>query len=213
MPVFVTGTDTGVGKTITCGYIMKKYKDLISNLKYWKPVQTGYPPDDDARIVQEISSISSNSILDGLKFKEPVSPHFAAELEKTEISIEELKKQYKYYKENYPLLIEGAGGIMVPITRKYLWIDFVKELEIPVLIVARSTLGTINHTLLTVEALKQREIPIIGIIFCGKHNEPYIEDNRKIISELTKLPVISYFDINIDKFIDVDPQNILKDYF
>lgn len=213
MPVFVTGTDTGVGKTITCGYIMKKYKDLISNLKYWKPVQTGYPPDDDARIVQEISSISSNSILSGLKFQEPVSPHFAAELEKTEISIEELKKQYKYYKENYPLLIEGAGGIMVPITRKYLWIDFVKELEIPVLIVARSTLGTINHTLLTFEALKQREIPIIGIIFCGKYNEPYIQDNRKIISELTKLPIISYFDINIDKFIDVDPQNILKDYF
>jgi dethiobiotin synthase len=213
MPIFVTGTDTGVGKTITCGYLLKKYKNQIPNLKYWKPIQTGYPPDDDAETVKNLAEVNSTYILNGWKFKEPVSPHFAAELEKKEISIESLKKQFYDYNKKYSLLIEGAGGIMVPLTRKYLWINFIEELQLPVLIVARSTLGTINHTLLTVNILTNRKIKIIGIVFCGKYDEPYIEDNRKIIYEITKIPIISYFDINTDKNIEIDPYNILKNYF
>ncbi|MCS7204113.1 MAG: dethiobiotin synthase [Leptospiraceae bacterium] len=212
MPVFVTGTDTGVGKTITSGYILKKYHQKYKNLRYWKPVQTGFPPDDDAKTVLEISNLSESWILPGWKYRAPVSPHFAAELENTEVPLSTLKEAYYNYSKEYSLLIEGAGGILVPLSRTYLWIDWVQELKIPVLIVARSTLGTINHTLLTVEALSKRNIPIIGIVFCGRYDEPYIHDNRKIISELTKLPVISYFDIHKDTNIDVDPNFIIEKY-
>ena len=213
MAIFVTGTSTGVGKTITCAYIMKKYKNTINNLKYWKPIQTGYPPDDDSKTVQIISEVDESFILPSLKFKEPVSPHFAAELEKKEISVEQILNNYHEYNHKYRLVIEGAGGIMVPITRKYLYIDFIKDLNIPVLVVVKSILGSINHSLLTIEALQKRNIKIIGLVFCGEYNEPYLEDTRKIINELTNVPIISYFDINKDNEIDVDPKNILQSYF
>ncbi len=210
--IFVTGTDTGVGKTITSAYLLKYYINYIPNLRYWKPVQTGFPPDDDGEVIKNITGLDSKYILHGLKFKEPVSPHYAAERENQIISIEHIKQNYYEYIKDYTLIIEGAGGILVPLTRKYLWIDFVSELRLPVLIVARSTLGTINHTLLTIEVLKQKNISIIGIIFCGKHDEPYIEDNRKIISELSSIPIISYYDINIDRNINIDPHKIILKY-
>jgi|YNPMSStandDraft_2_1061718.scaffolds.fasta_scaffold14403_2 dethiobiotin synthase len=213
MAIFVTGTSTGVGKTITCAYIIKKYKNIIKNLKYWKPIQTGYPPDDDSKTVQILSEVDESYILPSLKFKEPVSPHFAAELENKEISVEQILNDYQNYKKHYKLVIEGAGGIMVPITRKYLFVDFVKDLNIPVLVVVKSILGCINHSLLTIEALKKRNISIVGLVFCGEHREPYLEDSRKIINELSNVPIISYFDINSDKQIDVDPNNILLKYF
>ncbi len=207
MSILVTGTDTGVGKTISCAYLLKKYHSLVPNLRYWKPIQTGFPPDDDGETVKNISGLSSEFIISGLRFKNPVSPHFAAELENKVISIENLKQQYYHYSSSYKLIIEGAGGILVPITRNYLWIDWVQELKLPVVIVARSTLGTINHTLLTIEVLKNRKISIIGIIFCGRHDELYIHDNRKIIHEISKIPILSFFDINTDKSIDVDAEN------
>jgi dethiobiotin synthetase len=74
-------------------------------------------------------------------------------------------------------------------------------------------LGSINHSLLTIEALKKRNISIVGLVFCGEHREPYLEDSRKIINELSNVPIISYFDINSDKQIDVDPNNILLKFF
>ncbi len=213
MAIFVAGTSTGVGKTITCAYIIKKFKNVINNLKYWKPIQTGFPTDDDSKTVQILSEVDENFILPSLKFKEPVSPHFAAELENKQVSVEQIINDYHYYKKHYKLVIEGAGGIMVPITRKYLYIDFIKDLNIPVLIVVKSILGSINHSLLTIEALKKRNIEIIGLVFCGEYNAPYLQDTRKIINELTNVPIISYFDINKDKEIDVDPNNILQSYF
>lgn len=212
MSIFITGTDTGVGKTITAGYLLKKYYKEIPSLRYWKPVQTGFPPDDDADTVIKISGAPKDRVIEGIKFRAPVSPHFAAELEHTEIVITSLTESFRLFTKSYSLIIEGAGGVMVPIRRDYLWIDWIEEISIPVLIVARSTLGTINHTLLTAYALKQRNIPVIGIVFCGRHDEPYIHDNRKVIHEITNLPVISYYDINADPFIDVDPDFIVRDY-
>lgn len=208
MAVFITGTDTNVGKTITSGLLLKKYSKLLPDIRYWKPIQTGYPPDDDSKIVQNISGVSDNFILQGIKFKYPYSPHYAAELENAIIDIHNLKIQFKEYSQRYRLIIEGAGGIYVPLTRNYFWIDWIHELQLPVLIVARSTLGTINHTLLTIQALKNRNITIIGIFFCGEQELDYIKDNKRTINEITQLP-IHYFDYFKDKEIDPDPNHLL----
>ncbi len=212
MSIFVTGTDTNVGKTITSGLLLKKYAKIFPKIRYWKPIQTGYPPDDDGKTVQEISGVSDEFILPNLKFKHPYSPHYASELENIKINLEVLKNQYKEYSQKYSLIIEGAGGVYVPLTRNYFWIDWIQELHLPVLIVARSTLGTINHTLLTVEALKNKNIHIIGIIFCGEQELDYIKDNRKTLQEITNLP-IHYFDFFKEKDIDPDPDHRIISFF
>lgn len=212
MSIFITGTDTNVGKTITSGLLIKKYSKKFTKIRYWKPIQTGYPPDDDSKTVQSISGLSEEYFLKNLKFKAPVSPHYAAELENQEISINNLIEKFINYSKYYSLIVEGAGGILVPLTRNYFWIDFIRDIKIPVVIVARSTLGTINHTLLTIEVLKQRNIEIIGIVFCGKQDEAYIRDNRKIINEISKIPIISYFDYYKEENIDPDPNLIIEKY-
>ncbi|MFN3603680.1 MAG: dethiobiotin synthase [Leptonema sp. (in: bacteria)] len=212
MSIFVTGTDTNVGKTITCGLLLKKYYKIYPKIRYWKPIQTGYPPDDDTEVVHNISFLPKEYSLENIKFKLSVSPHLASEFENKVIDIDQLKKDFKKYSKTYSLIIEGAGGILVPLTRNYFWIDWIADLQLPVLVVARSTLGTINHTLLTIEVLKYRKLKTIGIIFCGKQEEEYIKDNRKIIQDISQLPVISYFDFTKEKDIDPDPNFILQPY-
>ncbi len=211
--IFITGTDTGVGKTIASSFIIKAYKNLIPYLKYWKPIQTGYPPDNDSQTVKELAEISDEFILKGMYFKSPTSPHFAAEKENQLIRIEKIDELFLEYTKNYNLIIEGAGGIFVPINRYFFWIDWIQRWNLPVIIVSRSTLGTINHSLLTIEALKSRNIFILGIIFCGKHNEEYIYDNFKTIQEISNIKVISYFDLNNDKEIEIDPEKIIYSFF
>lgn len=205
----VTGTDTDAGKTLVSAAIFGQYKVGFSDLSYYKPVQTGYPNDDDAATVAKLSGCSR--VIRGLQFLEPLSPHRAAELENREIDVDRLLADTEHLSQTGRLLIEGAGGLFVPLNRRTLFIDFFERIDCPVVIVARSGLGTINHTLLSVEALRSRNIKIAAIAFMGPPNH----DNIETIRQFTNVPVLG--PIQFEDFQNgppvIDTDKILFRYF
>lgn len=159
MQVFITGTDTNIGKTLISSWLC-----LHTGYEYFKPIQTGGYEHTDSRT---ISHITDNKIhKEVYLYQEPLSPHLAAMLENEEIDISKIKLP-----KTKDLIVEGAGGLLVPINRNYLMIDLIKLFSIPVILVASSELGTINHTLLSLEALRSRDIEILGCIVSGKLNQ------------------------------------------
>ena len=161
----VTGTDTMVGKTFVSAILT-----LGLQAHYWKPIQSGLEPRTDREWIAEKTSLPAHHFFpETYLFKTPVSPHLASRLENIEIDIQAIKipqdRGWQY------LIVEGAGGLMVPINNSLFVVDLIKNLSLPVLVVARSTLGTINHTLLTVEKLRQKEIPVLGVVMNGPKNE------------------------------------------
>jgi len=163
--VFVTGTDTGIGKTTFCRDLLRRHPEAT----YWKPVQTGWPEDDDTRAVEALRS------LPGVRLKDPVSPHLAAAREGRTLSLDEILAPARGFEGK--LVAEGAGGILVPIAPGLLMADLAKAIGLPVVVVARDRLGTINHTLLTVEALRRRGIPVRGVaLLGGDRNRAAIEE-------------------------------------
>jgi len=200
--IFVTGTDTGVGKTIISyvlmHYFMKKHKNPL----YLKIFQTGcvdvFDKDCDARFVYAnlLRSIDRNFLMDKIcyLFKNPKAPYFAALDENKEIDISFVKSWVKEkIKDHFPVIFEGAGGLMVPINEKTLIIDLIKDMDVDVILIARPGLGTINHTLLSIEALRKRGIPIKGIIFSMKEQneapKDLIYENIKAISNFSGIDV------------------------
>jgi dethiobiotin synthetase len=174
----ITGTGTDVGKTLTSAILM-----LGLDADYWKPMQSGSPKDSDT--VRELTQLPQSRFHhESYYFKTPASPHIAAEIDGTEIDIAQLKPP----QTPRTLLIEGAGGLMVPVTRRTLLIDVFKQFAAPVILCARTELGTINHTLLSVEALHQRNIPLHGIIFLG----PEKTDTMKTIIDFSKAKQLGY---------------------
>ena len=179
LKLIVCGTDTDVGKTIVSSFLVQGLKAV-----YWKPIQSGYEDGGDSHTVQQLLNLPPERILpERYKFKAAVSPHWAAEQENQLIESQNLK--IPMIKE--PLVIETAGGVMVPLTREYLQIDQLRKWMLPVLLVARTGLGTLNHTLLTIEALKKRNIPIIGIILNG----PFHPDNPKTLEEISGIDIVA----------------------
>ncbi len=193
MSLFICGTDTGVGKTHTAAALLARYGSN-PKLRYWKPVQTG--EESDTQTVRFLSNCSDSHLLPNLySFREPLSPHRAAELEKkdeigTTVDINKIIEKYYDYKNEGPLLVEGAGGLLVPLNRQETWMDFLISTKVPVLIAARSGLGTINHCLLTIEALRARKVGIAGIVFCGPRNE----DNIRTVLEFSGVTDCIAFD-------------------
>ncbi len=195
MSYFITGTDTDVGKTIACCWLMLQIKDA----HYWKPVQAG----QEERDLETVSLITE---LDRCRFlpsaynlSEPLSPHESARREDIEIDMKHLKRPAI----SEPLIVEGAGGVLVPLNRKILMIDLIKRLGLPVILVARTSLGTINHTLMSLEVLRNRDIEIAGIILNGNpsvHNRKAIEyyGNSDILVEI---PLLNHLDIESLKAI------------
>jgi len=172
MPIFITGTDTNVGKTIVAAWLCVHLKTT-----YWKPIQTG--TDSDTKKVKELSS--TITLKEQFLLKAPLSPYMAAKLENIKIDTNTI-----FLPSIKNLVIEGAGGIMVPIKKDFFMIDLIEQFSIPSLIVSRSSLGTINHTILTVEALLNRNMPILGIImngFCSK-------ELKNTIEELCRIPIL-----------------------
>ncbi|MCE9596580.1 MAG: dethiobiotin synthase [Spirochaetia bacterium] len=213
MALFVTGTDTGVGKTHAAAAILHRYRH-IKNIKYWKPVQTGIDVDPlDATIVRSLTGLDESFFLPTtLRYKAPLSPHRAAELENSVIDLDDLLTRFAQEAGNSqtaPLIVEGAGGILVPLNRKQTWIDFIHAASIPVVVVARTGLGTINHTLLTIEYLRRQAATIVGVIYCGESNE----DNIRTISEMSGVPSLGQFYFRgIADFAMVDAKNRLEQY-
>ena len=176
MRLFVTGTDTNVGKTIISAW-------LCYNLKasYWKPIQSGIIEGFDSKTVSELSG--AKIFPETYSLKAPLSPHLAASLEGIQIDL----KKMTLPSTNQSLIVEGAGGVMVPLNEEHTILDLIAHLKIPTLVVARSSLGTINHTCLTLEALRSRSLPVLGIVMNG----PYNADNKQAIEHFGKTKVLA----------------------
>lgn len=183
---FVTGTDTGVGKTVVSAALMQHLRRLCSVL-YWKPVATGFPQDDDEAEVRRLGSCDDDELHRfGVRFREPLSPHRAAALEAKRISLSDLGTMREHGDPRRLWIVEGAGGVRVPLNEEQLMTDLMLMLALPVIIAARSTLGTINHTLLTLEALRHRAIDIAGVVMVG----PPDVENRRAIERYGKTEVL-----------------------
>lgn len=158
----VTGTDTGIGKTVFCAALADALKAF-----YWKPVQSGLDAETDSEVVARLGALPRGRILpEAYRLSAPASPHLSARLDGVVIDPGRLRPP----RTEAPLVIEGAGGLLVPLSRTLLFADIFAEWKIPVILCARTSLGTINHTLLSLEAMQRRGIPIHGIVFIGDEN-------------------------------------------
>ena len=172
---FITGIGTGIGKTFVSAILTEALK-----ADYWKPIQSGDLNNSDSKKIKALISNEQSFIHpEAYRLTKPLSPHAAAKLDKTTIDV----KKIKLPKTKNTLIIEGAGGVMVPLNDKALMIDLIEQLNAQVIIVSQNYLGSINHTLLTIEALRNRNIPIAGIVFNGKKtpaSEEYILQHSKL---------------------------------
>ena len=186
--IFVAGTDTNVGKTVVSAALLSRYRDLP--LTYWKPIQTGIEQDDDTAEVRRLSACEADRVLRaGVRLPRPVSPHLAAKLSGLSLDIEPLVAIAETQPDPGAWIVEGAGGVLVPLNEQVLLIDLIRRLQLPVLpvlIVSPSGLGTINHTLLTIEALARRAIPIAGVVMVG----PPDTENRLAIERYGSVAVV-----------------------
>lgn len=185
--IFVTGTDTEVGKTIVSAALLIGLR-AGKKICYWKPIQTGIEADDDTKTVRELANAADAEIFDrGFRLEKPLSPHLSARLATVEITVEKVLNFLPGDKENRFWIIEGAGGALVPLNEKELMIDLMRALNLPVVVAARSGLGTINHTLLTVETLRRRDLKISGVVLNGEPNR----ENRRAIEHFGRVKVLA----------------------
>lgn len=204
MKIFITGIGTDVGKTIASSIVVEALE-----ADYWKPVQAGDLDNSDSHKIQRYISNSNTKIHENsYKLNTPASPHLAAEIDEITIDLEQIKEP----KTKNHLVIEGAGGVLVPLNNTDSIIDLIQK-DYKVLVVSRHYLGSINHTLLTIEALKNRNISVAGIIFSGDKNKATEEiilskTNAKFIGRIDNEP---YFDQNvIQYYADKFRQNLLS---
>ena len=196
-PVFITGTDTGVGKTMVVGlladYLAKNSIDVITQ----KWVQTGCDDINSSDVAAHLKLMNKNTgLVEGQMpycFKGAYAPHLAAQKDGITINIEKIKADFEHLKkEHQSLIVEGAGGVYVPLNDFNLMMDLVIRLNMPVIIVAQNRLGAINHTLLTIEYLRVRKIKTLGIIFNDRQgeDEQVLKDNPRIINQISACPVL-----------------------
>lgn len=179
MKYFVTGIGTEIGKTVVSTILTEKL-----NADYWKPIQAGELDfSDTMKVKKYISNKKSHFFEERYKLLNPMSPHAAAKIEDIKINLND----FELPETNNKLIIEGAGGLMVPINHNGdMIIDIIHHLNIPVIIVSKNYLGSINHTLLTIKALQNLNIPIKGIIFNGEENL----ESQKIIQDITNINIL-----------------------
>ena len=176
--IVVTGTDTDIGKTVFAAGLTALLEGV-----YWKPIQAGLDGETDTEVVRRLSGLDSSHFLaERWRLKLAASPHLAAEREGIAIDPEELRVPPL----ERPLIIEGAGGLMVPLNRRELYIDLFARWRAPVVLCARTTLGTLNHTLLSLEALQRRGIPVIGVALIGDAHA----DNERTLAGMSGVPVL-----------------------
>jgi dethiobiotin synthetase/malonyl-CoA O-methyltransferase len=175
--VFVTGTDTGVGKTLVSAWLVHHW-----NADYWKPVQTGAAEDDDSATIARLAP-KARIHPPAYVFQAPLSPHEAARREHARIDLSALVAPVT----DNVIVVEGAGGVMVPLNELALTVDFMERLRFQAVVVARTGLGTINHTLLTLDQLRRRRIPVLGVVMNGQKNPA----NRQAIEQFGGVPVLA----------------------
>ncbi len=190
--IFIAGTDTGVGKTYIATGIARALCSAGIDVGVMKPAETGCRlrsgkllPSDAEALIQATAVRDPLSLVNPYRFRAPVAPSVAAQIERKKIDPERILRSFRTLSQRHRfMIIEGAGGIMVPLAKGYLFLDLAEAMGLPVVIVARPGLGTINHTLLTIEALRSRGLTIAGVV---------INDNqggRKGLAEATSPAVI-----------------------
>ncbi|MES2418878.1 MAG: dethiobiotin synthase [Bacteroidota bacterium] len=181
---FITGIGTGIGKTIVSAILTEKLK-----ADYWKPVQSGDLMSSDSLLVQSLLTNTNTKIHpEQYRLNYPLSPHLSAKMDGIEIELNE----FIYPQTSNSLIIEGAGGLMVPLNDQHLILDLIKQLAVETIVVSQNYLGSINHTLLTLQVLKQNHINVKGIIFNGEANaesEAYILKYTQSVC-LGRIPIL-----------------------
>ena len=194
--IIICGTDTDVGKTIVSSFFVQGLKGT-----YWKPIQSGTEEGTDTKTVCNLLSLEPSRYLSEIyKFKAPVSPHWAAEQESGFIEPSNLKLPDL----DELIIIETAGGLMVPLNRDWLQIDQLKVWGAPIILVARTGLGTLNHTLLSLEALKHRNLDVLGIVLNGAPHK----DNPKTLEQFGDTKILATLPI----FDEVNAKVLSKEW-
>ncbi|MBF0174466.1 MAG: dethiobiotin synthase [Magnetococcales bacterium] len=177
---FITGTDTGVGKSVVSAWLVQRM-----DADYWKPVQSGMDGETDAQVIQRLARLDAQRIHPSTHtLTQPLSPHEAARRDGITLHL----RDFFLPSTPNPLVVEGAGGLLVPLNPQAFMIDLIVHLSLPAILVARTTLGTINHTLLSLAALRQRHIPILGVILNGPDNPA----NREAIATYGHVDILAH---------------------
>lgn len=191
--LFVTGTDTDVGKSIISAILT-----LGLEASYWKPVQSGPGPDSstgDSAYIQSLTGLPKKHFLpERHRLSQPLSPHAAAAIDGIEISLSDFALPAH---DRPHLVVEGAGGLLVPLNQRDYILDLMRQLQLPVVLVARSSLGTINHTLLSIEQLRRAELPICGVVLNGPKNQ----GNREAIAHYGQVSIL----LELEPLTEVNP--------
>ncbi len=204
--IFITGIGTGIGKTVVSAIVTEALK-----ADYWKPIQAGFEEGTDAAEVVSLLTNSQSVIHPEVyRFKMPASPHIAAREEGIEIDINRIVSESPLNKKNSNLIVEGAGGIMVPLNDSEFVIDLIEKLNTKVILVSRNYLGSINHSLLTASICKQRNIEVLGWIF----NDQYLSYEEEIVrwSGYPKIASIPFVN-NVDKNFILQQAELVKNYW
>ena len=173
--VFIAGTDTGIGKTVVSAWLCQHWQ-----ADYWKPVQSGLEENTDSQTIAMLSGVQIHP--ETYRFSQPLSPHQAADIDGLKIQLNDFALP-----EAERLVVEGAGGCMVPLNWRDTMLDLMKHLSSCALLVARSGLGTINHTCLSLQALKEAGVPVLGVVMVGEQNQR----NREAIEHFGEVPVLA----------------------
>lgn len=210
--IFVTGTGTEIGKTYVTKYLTKALKEQGYHVAPYKPIQTGCIEKNGELIAEDVEQYIEAAQLPLTQkdlctyfFEKPASPHLASSIENVQIDLHRIKEHYEQLrKEHDVVLVEGAGGLAVPLVEDdslYMTKDLIQLLDIPLILVVPPHLGSINHTLLTIEYANVHHLTVLGIVFNQVSNEPDLieKDNMRIIEKLTKLPILGRVPYRVDE--------------
>ena len=201
--IFITGTDTEVGKTLIAAGLVAALKEQGIDVGVMKPLESGAPSfgsapiPRDAVYLREIAGVYDDlDLINPYRFQAPLAPGMAAEKEGVKIDLQRIKVPYDALKDSHQfMVVEGAGGLLVPITQGLLLPDLIKFLDLPLLLVARSSLGTINHTLLTLFYCQQEGLEVKGVIMnkSTADADPSEESNAQVVTQFSGVPVLGSF--------------------
>jgi dethiobiotin synthetase len=201
--IFITGTDTEVGKTLIAAGLAAALKERGVDVGVMKPLESGAPSfgsapiPRDAVYLREIAGVYDDlDLINPYCFQAPLAPGLAAEKEGGKIDLQKIKVQYEKLKDSHQfMVVEGAGGLLVPVTQGLLLPDLIKFLDLPLLLVARSSLGTINHTLLTLFYCQQEGLEVKGVIMnkSTADADPSEESNAQVVTQFSGVPVLGSF--------------------
>ena len=188
----VTGTDTGIGKTVLAAGIAARLAAAHGSARYWKPVQAGLEDETDAQTVARLAP-AATVLPEAYRLATPCSPHHAAQVDGVTIDPARLAlPQGPDLGGDNPLVVEGAGGVLAPLSDDLLYADLFARWGLPVVLAARTTLGTINHTLLSLEALRARGITVAGVAFIGAVESPVEMASQAAIARLGQVPILGH---------------------